>query len=171
MESDVQLRELQKQNLVAEVLRTSGTVKLTARGHSMMPTLWPGDFLNIETVSFDRVQVGDLVLYERSNRFFIHRVLQKSAGVESRRPTLVTRGDSMLTLDPMVRPEELLGRVVSLERRSKGRVPIPDCSVLRRAFGMVLGYSDRLRSFALRIHAWRQPRNGAQSAVPEVQAN
>src|ERR1700746_3815028 len=106
---DGQLRELQKQNLIAEILRTRGSVRLAARGHSMMPTLWPGDLLNIEFVCFDRVRVGDLVLYERSNRFFIHRVLKKLAGVESTRPTLVTRGDSMLTLDAMVTPEELLG--------------------------------------------------------------
>ena len=95
MESDVQFLVLQKQNLVAEVLRTSGKVRLAARGHSMLPTLWPGDVLTVETTTFEQLQIGDIVLYQRSERFFIHRLLRKTSATGSDRPTLVTRGDSM----------------------------------------------------------------------------
>jgi Peptidase S24-like len=155
MESDVQFLVLQKQNLVAEVLRTSGKVTLAARGHSMLPTLWPGDLLTVETTTFEQVCPGDIVLYQRSERFFIHRVLRKLFATGSDRPSLVTRGDSMSGLDSPVLPEELLGKVVSVERASKLRVPMPVCSKPRRILGLALGASDRLRSAALRWHGWR----------------
>lgn len=154
MESEVQFCELQKQNLVAEVLRTSGKVRLAARGHSMLPTLWPGDLLTVETARFDQVSPGDVILYRRWERFFIHRVLRKSSG--SDRPTLVTRGDSMSGFDPSVVPEQLLGKIVSVERVSGFTVPVPACSKFQRALGLTLGHSDRLRSLVLRWHSWRR---------------
>ncbi len=43
----------------------------------MLPTLWPGEVLAIEAQSFDRVQVGDVVLFAREDRFYIHRILRK----------------------------------------------------------------------------------------------
>jgi hypothetical protein len=148
-------REPHKHGLAAEVLRNNGKLRLVARGHSMLPTLWPGDLLHIEATAFDRVHPGDVVLFGRDDRFYIHRILSRGeAGDGSARPSLVTRGDSMPEEDAPVFAEELLGRVVSLERRGKVS-PVPGCSRMRRALGQMLGSSDRLRSVALRIHGWR----------------
>jgi hypothetical protein len=153
MESDVQFLVQQKQDLVAEVLRTNGKVTLAARGHSMLPTLWPGDLLTVVTTTFEQVHPGDIVLYQRSERFFIHRVMRKLAG--SDRPSLVARGDSMSGFDAPVLPEELLGKIVSVQRASHRHVPTRVCSKSRRILGLALGASDRLRSAALRWHSWR----------------
>jgi hypothetical protein len=133
MESDVQFCEAHKQNLAAEVLRTSGKVRLAARGHSMLPTLWPGDPLTVQATPFEQVGPGDVILYQRWERFFIHRVLRKNSVAGSDRPSLVTRGDSMTGFDAFVLA----------------------CSTLRRALGLALGYSDRLRSLVLRWRGWR----------------
>jgi hypothetical protein len=155
MESDVQFCEAHKQNLAAEVLRTSGKVRLAARGHSMLPTLWPGDPLTVQATPFEQVGPGDVILYQRWERFFIHRVLRKNSVAGSDRPSLVTRGDSMTGFDAFVLPEELLGRVVSVEHVSGNPRAVPACSTLRRALGLALGYSDRLRSLVLRWRGWR----------------
>ena len=77
MSSDAHSREQHKHLLASEVLRASGTLRLTAPGHSMLPTLWPGDLLTVEARSIDQVQAGDVVLFTRENRFFVHRVLRK----------------------------------------------------------------------------------------------
>src|ERR1700756_4442718 len=145
MESDVQLCDLQKQDLVADVLGSGGNVRLAARGHSMLPTLWPGDLLTIEPTCLGQVCPADVILYRRCERFFIHRVLQKSSSTGSDRPTLVTRGDSMSGLDAPVVPEELLGKVVSVERVSGFSLPVPNCSAFHRILGLALDSSDRLR--------------------------
>jgi hypothetical protein len=155
MEIGVESCESQKQNLAAEILQAAGKVTLAARGHSMLPALWPGDLLHIEPISFDRVRPGDIVLYRRWERFFIHRVLCKSDKTGSDRPSLVTRGDSMTGFDALVSPEELLGRVVSVQRTSGQFSPAPRCSKARRVLGLMLGASNRLRSVVLRWHNWR----------------
>jgi signal peptidase I len=167
MQPDIQSREHHKHSLAAQVLRTAGTLRLAARGYSMLPTLWPGDVLAIEAQSFDRVQVGDVVLFAREERFYIHRILRKDKTAVGNR--LITRGDSMPEADVPVLPEELLGKVVATEFRA-GRVAVPACSRLRRQIGLMLAHSGRLRSLALRWHAWRFRGRNANSdlSVQEV---
>lgn len=151
-----QSREPHKHSLAAEVLRETGKLRLVARGHSMLPVLWPGDLLNIEAASFDQVCSGDVVLFTREDRFFVHRIVRRcEARDESMRPSLVTRGDSMPEADAPVFPEELLGRVVSFQRHGERAAPIPKCSRWRRSLGLMLAYGDRLRGVALRVHGWR----------------
>ena len=47
-----------KCSLAAEVLQSSGHLKLRATGASMLPTLWPGDLLTIQYSNFDQVELG-----------------------------------------------------------------------------------------------------------------
>jgi hypothetical protein len=155
MDADFVSREPQKQDLAIGVLRATGKVRFAARGYSMLPTLWPGDLLTVATIPFEEVCPGDVVLYRRWERFFIHRVLRKSRGAGSDRPSLVTRGDSMSGYDAAVLPEELLGTVISVERASGPSMRVPACSVIGRMIGLALGYSDRLRGVVLRWHGWR----------------
>lgn len=152
MQPDTHAREPHKQSLAAEVLRTTGTVRLGALGYSMLPTLWPGDLLTIEAKSFDQVRVGDVVLFVREDRFFIHRILRKDDLAAGK--YLVTRGDAMPEADTPVYPGELLGKVVSVESDDQAFV-VPACSGLRRQVGLLLAHSGRLRSLALRCHDWR----------------
>ena len=173
MVPDSESRKTQKQDLAAEILRSTGKLRLAARGHSMLPTFWPGDLLDIETIPFDQVSAGDVVLYRRWGRFFIHRVLCKLAATGSDRPSLVTRGDSMAGGDAPVVPEELLGKVVSVQRTSGVCSSPPRCSKLQHLLGLILGYSDRLRSLALRYRAWRARSAAAKAnvAANEVHAS
>ncbi len=53
---------------------------------------------------------GDVVLFSRKGRLFVHRVVEMSGGA------VVTRGDSMLDADPPVAVSDVLGRVESIER-------------------------------------------------------
>jgi hypothetical protein len=133
----------------------------------MLPTLWPGDLLTVETTTFEQVQIGDIVLYQRSERFFIHRVLRKSSATGSDCHSLVTRGDSMSGFDAPVLPEELLGKIVSVERALRRHAPLRVCSKPRRILGLALGSNDRMRSAALRWYSWR---TGAK-ADPLASAN
>jgi len=163
MQDRPQSRDQQKHSLAAEVLRKSGHLRLAAMGQSMLPTLWPGDRLTVRAIQFDDVAAGDVVLFTREDRFFIHRVLRKcdSAG-GSRRPSLVTRGDSMRAADAPVSPEELLGRVVSVSRDQTEELP-PLGSRWSRWVGLVLAHSDLLRRVVLRLHAWRRSDTDASS--------
>ena len=157
MQPDIRSREHHKHSLAAVVLRTAGTLRLAARGYSMLPTLWPGDVLTVEAQSSDRVQVGDVALFARRT-FLYSSSCAQGCGSAWRSPS-VARGDAMTEEDDPILPEELLGKVVAIEHGA-GKVAVPACSGLRRQVGLLLSHSARLRSLALRWHAWRfQSRN------------
>ena len=61
-------------------------------------------------VDQDAYRPGDVVLYSRKGRLFVHRLVEMSGGA------VVTRGDSMLDADPPVAAGDVLGRVESIER-------------------------------------------------------
>lgn len=156
-----------KHSLAAEVLRSTGWVRLAALGNSMLPALWPGDFVTIQAASLDQIQTGDVVLFARDRRFFIHRALRK---VQLRSETrLLTRGDAMPKADAPVAAEELLGKVVFVERGSRPSIQVPACSLLRRCLGLTLAYFASVRSIALRWHVRRSPAaRGTEFASEQV---
>jgi signal peptidase I len=151
MPDSVQPRDQFKHSLATEILRSSGTLRLSAFGNSMLPTFWPGDRLTIRQRSIEQVLPGDVVLFAREGRFFIHRVLQKLE-LDSN-PQLLTRGDAMPDADAPVSTQELLGKIVSIETHRGRQLSVPRCSRARRWIGLAVAYSPRLRSLALRWHA------------------
>ena len=72
-----QPREEGRCSLAADALRSWGVVKLCARGVSMLPSLWPGDLLTVQSHRPEQVEPGELLLYMRQGRFFVHRVVSK----------------------------------------------------------------------------------------------
>lgn len=132
-----------KCRLAAEVLRDSGELRLRVTGSSMLPSLWPGDSLLIRRVRLSEVAPGDLVLFARNQRFFVHRVLKLSDD------RLLTRGDSVPVADPVVGPDELLGRVQSISRDGAERYSRP-LGVFGRLLASVLRRSSRFSNLLLR---------------------
>src|SRR5579872_6250678 len=98
-----------KCELAAEVLRSCGTLRLRVTGWSMLPAVWPGDTLMIESARTGGVTEGDIVLFGRERRLFVHRVV-KNLGDSK----FLTRGDAMSAPDPVIDRHELLGRVSSI---------------------------------------------------------
>ncbi|MGB6403473.1 MAG: S24 family peptidase [Candidatus Sulfotelmatobacter sp.] len=142
-------RQDPKLGLAAEMLRGGGTVRLRAWGSSMLPSVWPGDLLTIQSAAHDEVVPGDIVLVVRDNRFFVHRL------VETRQVQdcllWITRGDAMPQNDPPAAAFELLGRVVSVSRANRSFIPSRRVSPLQSALAKMLCHSDRLRVLALRL--------------------
>src|SRR5437016_11724093 len=102
----------------------------------MLPTIWPGDIACVSRVVAYRP--GDVVLFSRNGRLFVHRVVEMSGGA------VVTRGDSMLDADPPVAVSDGLGRVESIERGGSRVAMAERVSGGQRAAGAVLGQSGRL---------------------------
>jgi Peptidase S24-like len=157
-----------KLGLARETLRDHGTIRLKAWGTSMIPSVWPGDLLTIQSAAHDEVVPGDIVLVMRDNRFFVHRL------VATRRDgdcfSWITRGDAMPQNDPPSARSELLGRVVGISRTNRNFVTSRRVSLLQSALAKMLCHSDRLRVLALRIHAALQVLRipGASSVGPSI---
>ena len=149
MAEGARLREHIKQDLAAEVLRTTGQVQLAAFGYGMLPSFWPGDVLTIERRAFEHIRPVDIVLFSREERLFIHRVVRVEPDL------LVTRGDAMPSEDAPVSPAQLMGIVTSVRGADGRSLTPPVTSRFRRWLGLALAYSGKLRSLALRWHRHR----------------
>jgi hypothetical protein len=143
--------------LAAEVLRASGELKLQAMGLSMLPSLWPGDLLTIQSsqpgrfashIKPSEIKPGEIVLYVREQRFFIHRVVRNDLKCNG---FLISRGDCMAEDDPPVQSHELLGKITAIRRGSRLVEPVRRLSVLRRMMAYWLCRSNFLRQIVLQI--------------------
>ena len=104
--------------LSAEILARGSRVRFRARGRSMAPLIRDGDVLTVEPVSMEALRVGDIVFHRAGpGRLVAHRVVTRD--VENAELTLTTRGDALLGPGERVRADDVLGRVVELQRGNR----------------------------------------------------
>jgi signal peptidase I len=158
-----------KCELADEILRSSGSLRLRVTGWSMLPTVMPGDTLLIERIDSDAVAEGDIVLYGRDRRFFVHRVVTKC---QSQKAEFVTRGDAMPAPDPPVPESDLLGRVSFILRNGKCIEPRRTLRLPERAVAAVVQRSTFAARVVVGVHGMRQNSQSAFSMqASSVQAS
>jgi signal peptidase I len=102
---------------IRENLAVFGQVRVRAFGSSMVPALLPGDLISIQRADISEIAVGEVVMYARDARIFVHRVVDRKCGTNG--TFLVTRGDRLGYDDSPVCSVELLGRASALERNGR----------------------------------------------------
>ena len=133
--------------LAVDALRRSGRLRLQVRGASMLPTLWPGDLVEIASCSLADVHPGEIVLTLRDGRFYLHRFITRS-GTES----FVARGDAMPNSDPPFPAVSFLGRVTRGKRSARAVSISSRLRPLSRGLGLLFCYSSSARRIALKFH-------------------
>lgn len=98
--------------LITELLQEGYKVNFSAPGHSMYPTIMANETIMVEPIDPGTVRLGDIVLYRTNSRLVAHRVI----GIENEINDFVLRGDASLTCDASVKSEQILGKVISIER-------------------------------------------------------
>jgi hypothetical protein len=102
-------------DLSAELLSLGFGVRFRAPGTSMHPTIRHEDLITVEPVAPSNLGRGDIILYRLQNGFIAHRIInieeQNGCGL-----TFILRGDACTTCDAPVKPAQVLGKVVCLER-------------------------------------------------------
>src|ERR1700687_592255 len=154
---DSQAREQGRCSLAAEALRSWGTLKVRANGVSMLPTLWPGDVLTVQSIRLDQGEPGEIVLYMRQDRFFIHRIISRDLTRD--KTFLVTRGDCMFEDDPPIGGGELLGKIVGVWRGGSIFMAAPRLSPFRRFVGWLFCHWSFFRRVGLRLGTYRRNRS------------
>jgi signal peptidase I len=142
-------REEARCSLAADALRSWGVVKFRACGVSMLPTLWPGDLLTAQSRRPEQVEPGELVLYMRQGRFFVHRVVSKR--LAGNQVVLVARGDCMPQDDPPVQGREVLGKITQIQRAGLSFLPASKLSRFRRIVACMLCRWSLFRHVGLRL--------------------
>lgn len=143
-----------KCELASEILRSTGQVRIRATGWSMLPSIHPGDSFLIRSTSEEASSIGDLVLFSRERRLFIHRVVGRIDGPEG--GMLITRGDSMSRPDPPVKPAQLLGRVVFVLRDGRLFEPSKTLSLSQRAAAAAARRSHSAARVIVGLHRLRR---------------
>jgi len=143
-----------KCELAGEVLRSSGRLRLRVTGLSMLPAIFPGDTLVIEPANSESVGKGDIVLFHRDRRLFVHRVSETSGS--ARDFQIVTQGDGMPNPDPPVSSSQLLGKVSFVVRDGRCLEParIPGFSM--RAVAALVRRSSSAARVVVGVHKMGQ---------------
>src|SRR5215469_12459509 len=129
--------------LVAEVARAFGEVRLKVRGSSMLPAIWPGEILLVRRQDLSALRVGQVVLYSRCGAMVAHRIVQRAG------ERLWTKGDSLLYVDLPVCASDIIGQVMSIVRN--GEQIDPQQSGWQRAAARLLSRSDFFMRLVLGI--------------------
>ena len=102
-------------DLSTELLSLGYGVRFRAPGTSMHPTIRHGDVITVEAVAPSSLKRGDIILYRLQDSFIAHRIVsfeeKKGYGL-----TFILRGDASTTCDAPVKSEQVLGKVICLER-------------------------------------------------------
>jgi hypothetical protein len=118
----------------------------------MVPTLWPGDELQVRALGLAEPSRGELLLFVRDGRLCTHRLIGRvddAGGAQ-----LITRGDAATISDPPVAASEILGTVASISRDGR-EIPIAS-SATRKLLSFAIRHSDLIRRAALKIHSIRR---------------
>ncbi len=132
-------------DMSAELLRRGARVRFRATGRSMQPTILEGEAITVEPVAPAAVTRGDILLYRWERGVIAHRVIRierteggaipqssaASAGgsggppqpwrrqVLSPQSLLILRGDALASCDTPIKPEQVIGKVIAVERAGR----------------------------------------------------
>lgn len=141
-----------KCEMASETLRSAGQLRLCVNGWSMLPAVMPGDTIVLERASIDDVAEGEIVLFHREERFFVHRAGRKADD----KSELQTRGDAMIRPDAPVKRHELLGKVLWIERNGRCLAPSPRLSWPERAVAAIVQRSETAARIVVGVHSLRR---------------
>jgi len=109
--------------LVTDLLRNGYKVSFSAPGHSMYPTILANETLVVEPVAPLDVHKGDIVLYRSNGNLIAHRVKGVVRDARTNEYSTLLKslsfilcGDAARTSDAPVTSEQVLGKVISVER-------------------------------------------------------
>ena len=123
---------------IVGALQNKGSIALRVYGASMLPWVRPGDIALVRSATPDTVRCGDIILFQRNARLFVHRLVEKRGALGALR--FLAKGDAQASADGFVGQEEILGRVVRLYR---GGRPIDLDSPGQLVLGLLISQISR----------------------------
>jgi signal peptidase I len=99
--------------LITQVLGKFGSTRIRVYGSSMLPSIRPGDEIELQSAAFHEINIGKIVAFQRDGRLFVHRVTQRDS------QKIIVRGDTLPCADAPVSESEFLGVVASVFRKGE----------------------------------------------------
>ena len=102
-------------NVSTGLLSSGYSVRFRAPGDSMRPFIMDGDAITVSPVDPLAVKRGDIILYCFKGGVIAHSVVRIRRRQDGE-PLFILRGDLLCSADEPVEPQQILGRVVSVQR-------------------------------------------------------
>ncbi len=132
--------------LISQILQEGRNVRFRAPGKSMRPAILDGDVLIVAPIKPHAIKRGDIILYQADNHIIVHRVIDiESArsyisqprcssdhGSDNREGrkrsththySYILRGDASYSYDEPVHADQVLGKIIIVERNSQSINP------------------------------------------------
>jgi signal peptidase I len=103
-----------------DILKKGKSVRFQAKGWSMRPFIQDGDFIVVSPIENSFVKIGDVVFYSTTeNKIIVHRVIRRYK--KNGRMAILIKGDATFGLPDKVDSQNVLGKVVAIERNGHKR--------------------------------------------------
>jgi signal peptidase I len=104
--------------LSRDILEKGKSVRFQAKGWSMRPLIRDGDFILVSPVENSTIKTGDVVLYSATgNKVMVHRLIGKYK--RKGRTEVLIKGDATLSPPEKMDIQNVLGKVVAIERNGR----------------------------------------------------
>lgn len=106
-------------NTIGAKIRAQGSACVRVLNGDMHPWFRAGDQVFVRRWDFEMLRPGDVILFERNEDFFVHRVLRRVEGSGGATNAVITKGDALDNADAPVTAAEFVGRARRIHRRTR----------------------------------------------------
>ncbi|MGI6338688.1 MAG: signal peptidase I [Bacteroidales bacterium] len=132
--TDTPLTHTLLKDIGSTLLAEGKTIRVTAEGCSMFPTIRPGSVIFIDPPATDAgFTPGEIIAYRSDKGFIVHRIVRSFH--RDGQEYFVTRGDSSRMEDEPVTTGQIAGRVTRKERRSGKQKPLKKINFTSLQYG------------------------------------
>ena len=142
-----------------ELLARGVHVRFRADGSSMYPTIRDTETITVASTEASAIRRGDIVLYRQGHGVIAHRVRRIESLPDGGR-TFVLRGDAADSDDAPIGAEQILGKVLFVDRASRRVALAGRWARLRQA---VRASASRLKCRATALLRGASPEHGDNS--------
>ena len=106
--------------LFINLLREGHVIRSLAVGASMSPSIKKGELLIVKPIALEEAEIGEIVAFRRDESQSVlttHRVVAR--GKDQGQGYLITQGDRNIYRDLPLFPQDVLGKVVGIERKGQ----------------------------------------------------
>jgi ATP-binding cassette subfamily B protein len=115
MKSDILISELY--GFTCDLLESNQDVAVEVGGYSMYPSLKPGDLIKIRRFKKDQLEIGDIIVFNKGNKWIAHRI--RKVFFDNGKKFFITKGDSCVKEDLPVNELNVIAKVVEFSRKGE----------------------------------------------------
>ncbi len=118
IEKGIELSSSELANTSKDLLTAGYKIRFRVTGKSMVPVIVPGDLLTVAPIEGDNIRLGQIVMIiTDQGRTIVHRLVSLHA--MGNKNFIQTCGDNASVKDKPVEKQQVLGRIIEIQRGGK----------------------------------------------------